>query len=150
MSELRELYQEMILDHSQKPHNFGDCEKIAANLKQEGFNPLCGDKIILNIREKNNVIEEICFEGSGCAISMASASLMTDALKGKTIKEALNLFREFQKMLVLDGKKNKKINWEKLGKLKVLAGVKEFPIRIKCATLAWHALRSALQEDKKI
>lgn len=142
MQELRELYQQIIIDHSQHPHNF--CTIEQPNYSQEGFNPLCGDKIILSINEKNGIITDICFQGSGCAISTASASLMTDAVKNKSIKEALELFDEFQK-LVTQGTNT---DQTKLGKLAVLAGVREFPMRIKCATLAWHTLKTALAAEK--
>jgi len=143
MSDLGELYQQMILDHSQHPHNF--CSLKNPNHSKEGFNPLCGDKITLYLNEENGLITNICFQGEGCAISTASASLMTDAVKNKTIAEALELFEEFQK-LITTGKVE---HPEKLGKLMVLAGVAEFPMRVKCATLPWHTLKAALTKDHK-
>jgi len=145
MSELRELYQEVIIDHGRHPRNFGMLPH--ANCHQEGFNPLCGDKIILHVYENNNVVEDLKFEGSGCAISMASASLMTECLKGKSrdeIEEAFNVFHDWvTQEIVADVLK------EKLGKLAVLGGVREFPARVKCATLAWHTLRAALVGDRE-
>ncbi len=139
MNELRELYQEMIIEHGRHPRNF--CVLENASCKQEGFNPLCGDHLILFLIEKNGVIENISFQGSGCAISMASASLMTDAVKNKSIKEAEKLFQQFH-LLITENKSE-----ENLGKLAVLAGVSEFPARVKCATLAWHTLKAALQNE---
>lgn len=143
MTDLRELYQEVIIDHSKNPRNFCVCEN--ANHIKEGYNPLCGDKIKLYVKEKNGVIEDVCFQGAGCAISTASASLMSEAIKGKTVKEALELFDLFQKLVTTQGEQNIS---EKLGKLAVLAGVAEFPIRIKCATLAWHTMKAALADEK--
>jgi nitrogen fixation NifU-like protein len=143
MSDLRDLYQEVIIDHGRHPRNFGVLPD--ANHHKEGFNPLCGDKIILHVLEKNGVIEKILFEGSGCAISMASASLMTECLKGKTISEIENIFSDFHEVVThTDASEELK---EKLGKLAVLAGVSEFPVRVKCATLAWHTLKAALHND---
>lgn len=138
-AELRELYQEVIIDHGRHPRNFGALPE--ANHHKEGFNPLCGDKIFLHVEEKNKVLEKIQFEGSGCAISMASASLMTEMLRGKTIQEANALFDEFHE-LVTNGNVS-----ENLGKLMVLSGVREFPARVKCATLAWHTLKALLMND---
>ncbi|MCL5260181.1 MAG: SUF system NifU family Fe-S cluster assembly protein [Gammaproteobacteria bacterium] len=146
MSELRDLYQQIIIDHSKNPRHF--CVIEHPDHVKEGYNPLCGDKLTLYLTEKNGVITDICFQGSGCAISMASASLMTEAIKGKTIAETMELFDEFQRLLTTGDQKD----LEKLGKLAVLAGVAEFPMRVKCATLAWHTLKSALkstaQEEK--
>jgi nitrogen fixation NifU-like protein len=136
MSELRELYQEVIIDHGRHPRNFGVLPH--ANYCQEGFNPLCGDKIILHLYEDNGVVEELKFEGSGCAISMASASLMTECLKGKSRNEIQEMFNVFHQWIT----ENAVIDEEKLGKLTVLSGVREFPARIKCATLAWHTLKN--------
>ena len=144
MNDLRDLYQQIIIDHSQHPHNF--CPLEQASHKKEGFNPLCGDKITLYVNEKSGLITDICFQGAGCAISTASASLMTDAIKNKTIEEALEVFTEFQK-LITTGKAD---HPEKLGKLSVLAGVVEFPMRIKCATLPWHTLKAVLTKDQNI
>lgn len=140
MSDLNELYQQVIIDHSKNPHNFRDLPD--ATFTKEGFNPLCGDKLTLYLKTKDDVITDACFKGSGCAISTASASLMTDAIKNKTFEEALEMFDEFQK-LVTTGKND---NPEKLGKLTILAGVSEFPMRVKCATLSWHALKAAINK----
>lgn len=139
MNEYSDLYQQMIVDHSQHPHNF--CVPAHPGLSQEGYNPLCGDKIMLYVNQNNNIITDISFQGNGCAISTASASLMTDAVKGKTIAQALELFAQFQE-LVTAGKSE---NLQELGKLAVLGGVSEYPMRIKCATLAWHTLKSILE-----
>lgn len=138
MSELRELYQEVIFDHYRKPHNFHPLAD--ANHKAEGYNPLCGDKVTVYLRVEDGIIEELSFEGSGCAISTASASLMTDALKGKPIAQVAHLFEDFHRMVTeADATPH-----GELGKLEVLAGVREFPARVKCATLAWHTLQAAL------
>ncbi len=140
MMDLGELYKEVIVDHSQHPRNFGRLEKPTH--KAEGFNPICGDKITLYLHvDDNDVISEIVFEGRGCAISMASASLLTEALKGKTIEEANTLFHGFH-ALVTNAPTQATQN--KLEKLRVFAGVKAFPSRVKCATLAWHTLQTAL------
>jgi nitrogen fixation protein NifU and related proteins len=141
MSELRELYQQVILEHNRKPRNFG---KLAdANRHQEGFNPLCGDHLHLYLKMAGDTIEGISFEGSGCAISKASASLMTAALKGKTVAQAEELFDQFHAMLTSGTEAP--VDQEKLGKMAVFAGVREFPMRVKCAILAWHTARAALQ-----
>lgn len=140
MNNLRDLYQEVIIDHSQNPRNFHACEH--ANHIQEGYNPLCGDKITVYVTEKNGIIEDVCFKGAGCAISMASASLMSEILKGKTVAEFQELFDEFKQ--VVTGKNTS----SKLGKLAVLAGVAEFPMRVKCATLVWHTVNAALNNEK--
>jgi len=146
LSELRELYQEIIIDHGRHPRNFGVLPD--ANCHQEGFNPLCGDKIILHINKnkKNNVIENISFEGSGCAISMASASLMTETIKGKSISEINELFSAFHEWITKEEPCDSDSLQEKLGKLAVLGGVRAFPIRVKCATLAWHTVKAILEE----
>ena len=141
MSELRELYHEIIIDHGRNPRNFNILAN--ANHIKEGYNPLCGDKITLYLNEKNGVIKQLAFDGCGCAISMASASLMTETLKDKTIEEAFEIFRLFI-LLITEG-----INAEPLGKLTVLGGVCEFPARVKCATLAWHTLNALLANDNK-
>jgi len=138
MSDLRDLYQEVILDHYRKPRNF---RRLAdADRKAEGFNPLCGDRLTLYVKLKDDVIVDASFEGSGCAISTASASLMTESIKGKTQREAQRLFEGFRD--IVTGKVT--ATDVQLGKLEVLAGVREFPVRVKCATLAWHTLRAAL------
>lgn len=142
MSHLRELYQEVIIDHGRHPRNFSAMSD--ANYCQQGFNPLCGDNIILYFLEKKGVIEKLSFEGCGCAISMASASLMTEVLKNKSLSEIEIIFSDFHR-LITQGELS-----EKVGKLAALSGVFEFPARVKCATLAWHALKAALAGDKKI
>src|SRR6185312_10687498 len=137
-AELRELYQEVIIDHGRHPRNFGALPE--ANHHKEGFNPLCGDKIFIHVQEKNGVLEKIQFEGCGCAISMASASLLTEVLRGKTTEEMEIVFAAFHDLVTVGDTS------EKLGKLAVLGGVREFPARVKCATLAWHTLKAALMD----
>jgi nitrogen fixation NifU-like protein len=139
MSDLRDLYQEVILDHNRVPRNFGKLPN--ANREAEGHNPLCGDRVRVSLHVEDDRIEGIAFQGSGCAISTASASLMTEALKGRTVEEARRLFRGFHDLLTTGG------NTDDLGKLAVFAGVREYPIRIKCATLAWHAVQAALDQQ---
>lgn len=147
MSELRELYQQVILDHNRKPHNFGPLE--TANRHQEGFNPLCGDHLhVYLLLSDDGIIEDIHFDGSGCAISKASASLMTQLLKGRTADEARDRFDSFHQMVTADT--DKPIDLEAAGKLAVFSGVREFPMRVKCATLAWHTMKSALEGDAKV
>ncbi len=143
MKDLSELYQQIIIDHSQQPHNFR--ELSGASHRQEGYNPLCGDQVTLYLKEKDGIIEDVSFQGSGCAISMASTSLMSDAIKNHTVDEVMTLFREFQGM-VKNGHLEEKHN---LGKLATLIGVAEFPMRVKCATLPWHTLRAALLGEKQ-
>ena len=146
MSDLRELYQEVILDHNRRPRNFRrlDC----ANRTCEGFNPLCGDRLTLFLEMEGDRIKEVTFEGTGCAISRASASLMTDALKGKTLAEVDALFERFHQLVTSDPEAAPDISG--LGKLAVFAGVREHPSRIKCATLSWHTLRAAVTNGEKI
>ncbi|OGT45947.1 MAG: SUF system NifU family Fe-S cluster assembly protein [Gammaproteobacteria bacterium RIFCSPHIGHO2_12_FULL_41_20] len=141
MSELRELYQEMILDHGRHPRNFGVLPH--ANYHKEGFNPLCGDKISLYLCEKAGVVEDVGFDGCGCAISMASASLMTEAIKGKTTQEAARLFTDFH--VLVTGLPVEDMT--RLGKLVVFSGVAAYPVRVKCAILAWHVLQALLKND---
>jgi len=143
MSELRELYQEVILEHSKKPRNYRLLEN--ANHKAEGFNPLCGDHFTVYLDLKDGAISDIGFQGSGCAISRASASMMTQTLKGKTTAEAEAIFTRFHDLVTGHASGN----GENLGKLAVFAGVSEFPLRVKCATLAWHALRAAIRGEKE-
>ena len=145
-SELRDLYQEVILDHSKHPRNFKVLDH--ANHHAEGFNPLCGDRLQLFLVIDDGQIKDISFQGSGCAISKASASMMTASVKGKTTREAEALFREFHQML--SGKMGHSFNAEKLEKLAVFSGVNEFPVRVKCATLAWHTLKAGMESDGKI
>lgn len=142
MSDLRDLYQEVILDHNRAPRNFGKLEN--ANRESEGHNPLCGDRVRVSLHVEDDRIEDIAFQGSGCAISTASASLMTEALKGRTVEEARRLFHGFHDLLTAGG------NADNLGKLAVFTGVREYPIRIKCATLAWHAVQAALDQQDTI
>jgi nitrogen fixation NifU-like protein len=138
MSELRELYQTTILDHNKSPRNFRVPE--GATGRADGHNPLCGDKISVYVAIGDGAVRDIGFQGSGCAISTASASLMTQAVKGRPVAEALRLFEEFHALLTSGGEAS-----EALGKLAVFAGVREYPMRVKCATLAWHTLRNALE-----
>jgi nitrogen fixation NifU-like protein len=141
LGELSDLYQEVILEHSKAPRNFRKPE--AANRHAEGYNPLCGDRCFVYLDVENGAIKDIGFQGSGCAISRASASMMTQVLKGKSREEAAKLFGEFHDLVTGDPEAVK--NASKLGKLAVFAGVSKFPARVKCATLAWHALQSALE-----
>jgi nitrogen fixation protein NifU and related proteins len=138
MSDLRDLYQEVIFDHYKKPRNFHPL--AGANRKAEGFNPLCGDQLTLYLKLRDGVIQDASFEGSGCAISTASASLLTESVKGKTEQEAEVLFQGFHNLVTRDAAAPA----PDLGKLEVLGGVREFPARVKCATLAWHTLHAAL------
>lgn len=142
MPDLRELYQEVILDHSRNPRNFREIAEPTA--KAVGHNPLCGDRVTLYVRLDDGRIADITFQGQGCAISKASASLMTDALKGRTKDEAKALFEKFHEMVT--GSPGAPVDAKVLGKLAVLAGVCEFPVRVKCASLAWHTLQAALEE----
>lgn len=141
--ELQQLYQEVIIDHGKNPRNFAEMSDYTHTL--DGFNPLCGDKLTLFLKVTDDVITGTSFNGEGCAISMASASLMTEIVKGKSVDEAKVLFDAFHKM-VTDA--NKHEPEAILGKLAILAGVREFPMRVKCATLAWHTLVGALDHDK--
>jgi nitrogen fixation NifU-like protein len=141
MSDLRELYQELIIDHSKRPRNFKVLE--TANRKLEGYNPLCGDKITLFLELEHDRVKNVSFQGSGCAISTASASVLTESVKGKTLAEVQALFEVFHEMVM--GKPPAAGNVPELGKLAVFSGVSEFPARVKCATLAWHTLHAALQ-----
>ena len=140
MSDLRELYQEVILDHGRKPRNFGPLEE--ANRHADGYNPLCGDQVQVHLHVEDGIVRAVRFEGAGCAISTASASLMTQAMTGKPESDAKALFEEFHQLVVGDGHCG-----ERLGKLVVFAGVREYPSRVKCATLAWYTLQAALNDD---
>lgn len=143
MSELNELYQAVILDHNQRPRNFGKLP--GASHHAEGYNPLCGDQLtVYALVDENGVVQDVRFEGSGCAISKASASLMTAAVKGKPQKEIDDLFEAFHKVVTGAGE-----DQGNLGKLAVFAGVREFPMRVKCATLGWHTLRGALSGEQE-
>lgn len=144
MAELRDLYQEVILEHSKAPRNY---KKLAnANHRAEGFNPLCGDRFTVYLDLDGDKVRDVSFEGSGCAISKASASMMTQSVKGKTIAEAEQLFEHFHKFVTTQN--HTEGDSAQLGKLAVFSGVAEFPARVKCATLAWHTLQAAL-EDKQ-
>jgi nitrogen fixation NifU-like protein len=143
MSDLSDLYQEVILDHNKRPRNYRQLED--ASHRAEGYNPLCGDRLNLFVRLDGERIADIAFQGSGCAISKASASLMTDSLKGLTVAEARALFERFHKVVTTPPDQPV----EDLGKLSVLAGVREFPVRVKCASLAWHTLKAALEQSGK-
>lgn len=138
--DLNDLYQELILDHNAHPHNYGELPE--ANLRALGHNPLCGDDIAVFLHVENGVILGIRFLGQGCAISKSSASIMTDELKGKTIAEAQTLFENFHTLLTEEDASG--VDQEALGKAAVFSGVKQFPVRVKCATLAWHTLKAAL------
>jgi nitrogen fixation NifU-like protein len=141
MSDLKDLYQEVILDHNKRPRNFRALEQPSH--KAEGYNPLCGDRLNLFVKVEGNLITDVGFEGSGCAISKASASLMTDAIKGRTVEEARALFERFHRMVTTPPD----MGVEDMGKLSVLSGVREFPVRVKCASLAWHTLKAALERE---
>ena len=143
MADLKGLYQEVILDHSKRPRNFRELEGATAHA--DGYNPLCGDRVTIYLRTEGDRIAGISFQGSGCAISTASASILTETLKGKTPAEAGALFERFHDLVT--GKTTP--SPEALGKLAVFAGVSEFPARVKCATLAWHTLKSALEGGAK-
>ncbi len=139
---VHDLYQEIILDHSKHPRN---CHSMAdASSKAEGYNPLCGDRLQLYLKLENDVVKDVSFVGSGCAISTASASLMTESLKGKTREEALKLLDKFHDLLTTDSPVT-----NELGKLVVFCGVRDYPARVKCATLAWHTLKSALSGSEE-
>ena len=144
MSDLRELYQQVIIDHSRHPRNCKAMEHATCSM--DGFNPLCGDKVKLYLKLNGDKIEDLSFEGSGCAISTASVSMLTEMLKGKTKTEALTLFEKFHTLVT--GESNEKDN-ETLGKLMVFKGVQEFPMRVKCATLSWHTLKAALENKQE-
>jgi nitrogen fixation NifU-like protein len=141
--ELQDLYQEVILDHNKRPRNF---RVLDGGRKAEGYNPLCGDRFTVYLQIDNGTIKDVSFQGSGCAISKASASLMTESVKGKSIEEAKAAFDEFQKMLT--GPTDAPA--DSLGKLTVLAGVRQFPVRVKCASLAWHTLKSAVEARDEV
>ena len=142
MAELRDLYQELILEHAKAPRNYREMGQPAA--KAEGYNPLCGDRCTVFINSQGGVIQDIAFQGAGCAISKASASMMTQSLKGKTLQEAEEMFKAFHGLVT---GKPQNGDAPDIGKLKVFAGVSEFPARVKCATLAWHTLEAALHGD---
>jgi nitrogen fixation NifU-like protein len=143
MTDLQDLYQEVILDHNRRPRNF----RVLDNARNaEGFNPLCGDHLTVYLRVDGNTVTDAAFQGSGCAISKASASLMTESIKGKTVADVTALFDRFQRMITAPPDSPV----DQLGKLTALAGVRQFPIRVKCASLAWHTLRAALDAPGEV
>ena len=142
-AELQELYQEVILDHNRRPKNF---RVLEGGRTAEGFNPLCGDHLTVYLKVEGGVIADVSFQGSGCAISKASASLMTESVKGKSVRDAARLFERFQQMITAPPD----APVDPLGKLEALAGVRQFPIRVKCASLAWHTLRAALDSPGEV
>jgi len=144
--ELRELYQAVILDHNKKPRNFRVLEE--ANRSAEGFNPLCGDRVTVYLDVEDGVVRKASFQGSGCAISTASASLMTQAVEGRPVDEVRRLFERFHGLVTGSGREAP--DAEALGKLAVFSGVREFPARVKCATLVWHALEKALEGKQEV
>jgi nitrogen fixation NifU-like protein len=146
MSELSDLYQEVILDHNRRPRNYGRLPGVSK--QSVGHNPLCGDRVTVYIQLDGDRIANISFEGSGCAISKASASLMTDAVKGRSVVEALGLFDRFHAMITTPI--GQAVDDEPLGKLAAFAGVREFPVRVKCASLAWHTLKAAIAAESPI
>jgi nitrogen fixation NifU-like protein len=146
MSELSELYQELILDHNRRPRNFG--EMPDPDRQAQGHNPLCGDRWTVALRVSDGIIRDVRFTGSGCAISKASASLMTDAVLDRPVEDALRLFDRFQ--AVLTAPMDRDVDVSDIGKLSVFAGVREFPMRVKCASLAWHTLKAALAQENRI
>lgn len=144
MSGLNELYQEVILDHNKRPRNFRRLEH--PNHSAEGYNPLCGDRLTLYLTIEDGLVKDVGFQGSGCAISKASASLMTDTIKGRPVTEVRELFTRFHRMITTPPDQGV----EDLGKLSVLSGVREFPVRVKCASLAWHTLKAALENEHRV
>ena len=146
MSELSELYQQVILDHNKKPRNFHKLE--AANHTAEGYNPLCGDHLTIYLNLEGDQVQDVSFEGSGCAISKAAASMMTQAVKGKNKEQAEKLFSEFHRMVT--GDLDEEVEENNLGNLKIFAGVREFPVRVKCASLPWHTLHAALNNAETV
>ena len=143
--DLKDLYQEIIVDHNRSPRNFGKLDD--ADRRLEGFNPLCGDRLTLYLKLDDGKIDDISFDGSGCAISVASASLMTEAMKGLSTDKAESIFNDFHQLVTSDGSE---VDVDALGKLAALAGVRDYPTRVKCATLCWHTLHSALEGDDEI
>jgi nitrogen fixation NifU-like protein len=142
-AELQELYQEVILDHNRRPRNFRTLDRART---AEGFNPLCGDRLRVFLRIEDDLVTDVAFQGSGCAISKASASLMTESVKGRSVAEARALMDRFQRMLTTESDAPR----DGLGKLAALAGVRQFPIRVKCATLAWHTLKAVLDAREEV
>jgi nitrogen fixation NifU-like protein len=146
MSDLSELYQELILDHNRRPRNFG--EMPDPDREAHGHNPLCGDRWTIALRVSDGIVRDVKFTGAGCAISKASASLMTDAVRERPVEEALRLFDRFQ--AVITAPMDADVDVSEIGKLSVFAGVREFPMRVKCASLAWHTLKAALAQENRV
>ena len=146
MSELSELYQQVILDHNKKPRNFRKLEN--PDRSAEGYNPLCGDQLTIYVNLTDDSVREIAFEGSGCAISKAAASMMTQAVKGKSKEQIEELFNEFHSMVI--GELDEESDENHLGNLKIFAGVRDFPVRVKCATLPWHTMHAALHHQDHV
>lgn len=144
MSDLSDLYQEVILDHNRRPRNFHALDN--ASHTADGHNPLCGDRLRLYLKVEDGIVSDVAFEGAGCAISKASASMMTDAIKGRTVTEVDALFQRFHRMVTTPPD----CPVEDMGKLSSLAGVREFPVRVKCASLAWHTLKAAMAQTPKV
>lgn len=144
MWDIRELYNEVLEEHDKKPRNFRKME--LANRKSVGFNPICGDKLVVYLQDEDGIIKDISFEGEGCRISKAAASMMTQALKGKSRKEAETLFDEFHRMVT--GALDEQVTPNHLGHLKIFAGVRKIPVRVKCASLAWHTMHAALNNEE--
>lgn len=145
MSDLRDLYQEVVLDHNRRPRNFRKIEP--ASRRANGYNPLCGDKVTVYLKVENGMVTDVAFEGAGCAISTASASMMTESLKGKSEAHADQLFKNFHHLITGSGEGE--VDPEILGKLAVFSGVCDYPARVKCATLAWHTMQAALKDDEE-
>lgn len=146
MSELSDLYQQVILDHNKKPRNFRKLE--GANRTAEGYNPLCGDQLVVYLELEDEVVKDISFEGSGCAISKAAASMMTQSVKGKSRQEAEKLFGEFHGMVT--GQLDEETTPHNLGRLTIFSGVRDFPARVKCASLSWHTMHAALNNEEVV
>ena len=146
MYDLRDLYQEIVVDHSRRPRNFGELEE--ANRSAEGFNPLCGDQLTIYLKVSDRVVTDVKFVGTGCAISKASASMMTEEIKGKTVEDIESIFESFRRMVTRNP--GEEFDSSDLGDLEILSGVSEYPARIKCATLSWHAMQAALSDRKSV
>lgn len=146
MDDVKELYQQIILDHNKNPKNYGELENY--NRTSEGYNPLCGDRLNIYLQIEDEKIKDIHFVASGCAISKASASVMTTELKGKTIEQAKELFKKFQKLLTSEDKITP--DFDEYGKMAVFAGVREFPTRVKCAILGWHTVLAAFEDKREV
>ena len=144
MYDFQDLYQEVVMDHNRSPRNFGDLEELTNS--SEGYNPFCGDQLTLNLKIESGLIADVSFTGTGCAISKASASMMTESIKGQTIEDANLIFQEFRKMLT-QADKDITLNVELLGDLEILSGISQFPARIKCGILAWHTMQSAIESE---